>query len=398
MSNTNISDASAQERRAGLSWAWFADLFKFILLPLARLDNHAESFYQGLRLLGVDGTQWSLRNTQELDAQGFARSSSKGAKGAFCKWGAAVLLELGTHQPLAATCSRPQVSPPEGELTLARRVLDGIPKEEDTLLLADRLYGNPTFITAVQKASSGRCHLLVRVKSNFKGKVIERLADGSVILEVNARDERGKGGAKLRLREIRGKVWRKTKEVGQEGDTPESACTEVRLWTTLLDAGKYQAQDLLELYARRWEQELFFHELKRHTGRENLLRAGSVRGAEAEFGAMIIAASLLARQRLEAADAIGVSPVRISLTKISRAMEALLPVLEVSRGLITARQTEQIIERFMEHTAREARIPRRRSRSCQRGLRKPVCAWPRIRTRVDVNGPSVAELISVTFP
>ncbi|HSJ03075.1 MAG TPA: hypothetical protein VK956_11510, partial [Verrucomicrobium sp.] len=138
--------------------------------------------------------------------------------------------------------------------------------------------------------------------------------------------------------------------------------------------------------------------LKRHTGRENLMRAGTVQGAQAEFGAMIIAASLLARQRLAAADAVGVSPTRISLTKISRGMEALLPVLEVTRDLITEHQCQQMIERFMEHTAREAVIPERRSRSCQRGLRKPVCAWPRIRTREYTVGESVAELTPVTFP
>jgi Transposase DDE domain len=398
MSKTKISDASAQERRAGLSWDWFCELFKHILVPLARPDTHTESFYQGLRLLGIDGTQWSLRNTKELDYQGFARSTSgKGAKGAFCKWVATVLLELGTHHPLYAACSQPQVSPSEGESTLAHRTLEGLPQDEDTLLLADRLYGCPTFITAVQKAASGRCHLLVRVKSNYKGKVLEHLPDGSVIIEVNSRDQRGKGGIKLRLREIRGKVKRLPKP-GEVEAANETAGTELRLWTTLLDAGKYQAQDLLELYAQRWEQELFFHELKRHTGRENLLRSGTVQGLQAEFGAMLIAASVLARQRLAAGDMVGVGPLRISLTKISRGLEALLPVLEVAGDLISDQQRQQMIERFMEHTAQEAVIPKRRSRSCQRGLRKPVCAWPRIRTREYTKGQSVVEIIVAPFP
>jgi hypothetical protein len=398
MSKTKISDASAQERRAGLSWDWFCELFKHILVPLARPDTHAESFYQDLRLLGIDGTQWSLRNTRELDSQGFARSTNgKGAKGAFCKWAATVLLELGTHHPLYAACSQPQVSPSEGEPTLAHRTLEGLPQDEDTLLLADRLYGSPTFIAAVQKAASGRCHLLVRVKSNLKGKVVERLSDGSVIIEVNSRDQRGKGGVKLRLREIRGNVRRAPKAGEKEADK-ETAGTELRLWTTLLDPGRYKAQELLELYARRWEQELFFHELKRHTGRENLLRSGTVQGVQAELGAMLIAASVLARQRLAAGEVVGVSPLRISLRKISRGLEALLPVLEVSGDLITPKQRQQIIDRFMEHTAQEARIPKRRSRGCQRGLRKPVCAWPRIRTREYAEGNCVAEIIVATFP
>lgn len=262
-------------------------------------------------------------------------------------------------------------------------------------MLADRLYGCPTFITAVQKAASGRCHLLVRVKSNYKGKVLEHLPDGSAIIEVNSRDQRGKGGIKLRPREVRGKVKRVPK-AGEQEAANETAGTELRLWTTLLDASKYTAQDLLELYARRWEQELFFHELKRHTGRENLLRSGTVQGVQAEYGAMLIAASVL--WRLAAGDTVGVSPLRISLTKISRGLEALLPVLEVSGDLITDQQRQQMIERFMEHTVREAVIPKRRSRGCQRGLRKPVCAWPRIRTREYTEGESVVEIIGTPFP
>lgn len=394
MSGVDVSDAAAHERREGLSWEWFEALFAGVLRPLAKPKEHPESFYAGMRLLGIDGTQWSLRNSK-ANSQGPRRRALTGrhrSEAAFLKWGCAVLLELGTHQPLAAACDPLLCEREEGELTIARRLLPSIPTQHDTLLLADRYYGRGAFIEEVRR-SAERCQVLVRVPSGPKTQVLKSLDDGSALIEVrvcHAKSQRLK--ATLRLREVRGQVWR------QGAKDAKSACTEVRLWTTLVDDKKHPAQELLALYAQRWEQELFFRELKRHTGREQLLRSGTLQGIQAEYGAMIMAASLLAEQRLQAAQQVGLPPVRLSLTKISRALETLLPVLQVSAGVLQEHQVQQIITRFLAHTAREARIPPRRSRSCQRGLRKPLCAWPRIDTRSDTEGAWAYRLISTTFP
>lgn len=66
MSGSDITDASAHERRQGLGWEWFEALFETLLQPLARRGRHPESFYRDMRLLGVDGTQLSLRNTTAI--------------------------------------------------------------------------------------------------------------------------------------------------------------------------------------------------------------------------------------------------------------------------------------------------------------------------------------------
>lgn len=392
MTGTRLSDAAAHERRQGLSWEWFAALFEVLLKPLAEAARHPESFYRGLRLLGVDGTSWSLRQSQWVaDAAGSLHcSGSKRKPAGFFKWGAAVLVELGTHQPLAVACESLDPEKQEGEMTLARRVLSGIPKQQETLLLADRYYGRGAFLASVRQAATERCQMLFRVPSNQKAKVIEVLCDGSAIVEVHVRHRNSRRvKTTLRLREVRAKVWR-------EGSA--KASTTVRLWTTLLDAELYPAVELVALYSQRWEQELFFRELKAHTAREQLLRAGSPQGAEAEFGVMIIAASLLARQRLAAAQQVGLPPLRLSIGKIRIALASLLPVLQVGGDLLTQRQRVALIKRFMAHAALEARIPPRRSRSCQRGLRKPQCAWPRIRSRETSNASISYDILPVTFP
>lgn len=399
MSGVNISDAAAHERRQGLGWAWFEALFSYILQPLACLKTHPESFYHGMRLLAVDGSQWSLRNTAANIAQTAVRHhNQKATASAFLKWGSAVLLEVGTHQPLAAACVQEGLDHEEGEINIARRVLSGIPQGEDTLLLADRLYGCGRFICDVQAAAGARSQVLVRVGSSRKVTLVRVLSDGSAVIEVRVcRPGSTRTERTLTLREVRGQVSRDHSENNKKVETLVKA-TEVRLWTTLLDEIEYPGLELLALYAQRWEQELFFRELKRHTGREQLLRAGSVAGAQAEYGAMIIAASLLAEQRVRAAEQVGLPPTRLSITKISRAMEALLPMLSVAGNILSSRQREKIIARFLVHTAREARIPPRRARSCQRGLRKPDCAWPRIFSRVYLDGSCLYALSHTTFP
>ena len=379
------------QRRQGLGWEWFAALFEEVFSPLAQRGQDEESFYQGHRLLGVDGTEWSLRNTQAVSSQVRPRHRNAQCEAAFYKWGTAVLLELGTHQPLAVARAQPGLSYAEGELNIARRLLGAIPKHEDTLLLADRLYGCGRFFCDVQKAAGPRCQVLLRVSSARKAKVLRSLADGSALVQTRMCDPNTQRPAEvLCVREIRGRVYRQG-----SGEGPQPVCAQLRLWTTLLDEQKFPAKALLELYAQRWEQELFFNELKRHTARHSLLRAATLQGAEAEFAALIMAASLLAQQRLKAAQKVALAPVRLSLGKIGRAMEALLPVLAVASELITAQQRKAIVTKFLAHTARESIIKPRRSRSCQRGLRKPQCSWPRIHTRYSLLGPFAFELTAI---
>lgn len=395
MSGAAISDAAAIQRRMGLRWEWFEALFAQVLRPRAKRGEHTESFYHGHRLLGLDGSEWSLRNTAAVTSLPRARPANQhSSEGAFFKWGTAVLLELGTHQPLAASRCLPGLDHAEGELNIARRVLCAIPKDKDTLLLADRLYGCARFIGDVRQAAGSRSQVLARVQQRHQAKVIEKLGDGSALIEVRV-CHRGTNRIECRmeLREVRGLVWRQP-PAGNEGQPLQDAArTEVRLWTTLLDEEKHPAKDLLALYAQRWEQELFFRELKRHTGREHLLRAASVESAEAEYGALIIAASLLAEQRLGAAQSVELPLMRISVGKISTAMEALLPVLSVAGDLLSPAQRQAVIARFMAHAAREAVIPPRRARSCQRGVRKPVTAWPRIHSRSNLAGTCIYEVI-----
>lgn len=373
-SKTNVSDSASTQRRASLPWPFFEQLFARVLKPLAQHRSHADAFFEGFRLLGVDGSQYSLRNSPAVLQMQRARPRNQFVKAsAFMKWSTAVLLELGTHQPLGVACAQAGLKREEGELDIARRTLSGLPQQEPCLLLADRLYGSASFILDVQEASAQATQLLVRMRSNVRGKLREVLADGSALIAAHSevRARAGKPSAVL-VREIRVSI-----------QSPGKKAEVMRLWTTLLDAKKYPAQMLAALYAKRWEQELFFRELKGHVAGASMLKAGSEETAQAEFAGLILAASLVAQQRIKTATVASEHTplLRYSLAKIGRMLYAMEFAMRSVGAELTEKQRERVIKRWLELIERETKIPPRRQRRCQRGLRKTRSHWPPVKKR-----------------
>ena len=379
LSGIHLSNAAVHQQRAALPWEWFEGLFAHVLQPIAKPREHPDAFYGALRLLAVDGTAWSLRNTTAIEHVMPPRhGNQKGASSAFHKLQTALLVELGTHQPLAVACQQAQGERPEGqgEITLAKQLLCALPALGPSLLIADRLYGGSGFISALRTQSES-CQVLIRVAQKKSARALQKLSDGSLLVEVKVSNAQGRPTAgKLMLREVQGEVL-PDQASAAAGIKP----LRLRLWTSLLDEKQAPAKELLELYAQRWEAELFFRELKAHVGREQLLRAGTLQGAQAELGALIIAAALLAEQRVQAATKEQLPPKKISVTKLGAGLANLLPLLAMSQGIISDKQRAAIIKRWMKQMQTQARIAPRRPRRCERGLRKPVSPWPCIRTR-----------------
>ena len=213
------------------------------LRPLARVQDHPWAFYEGYRMLGVDGTQFSLRNSPGVLAHA-SKSVSRRLEAAFAKLGTCFLVELGLHNPIAIEIGDRQ----ESEFALGSRLLKRLPAQ--SLLMADRLYGSHRLLQELHAhCQSIGSQFLVRIARRNKSRPIELLADGSAIVEVRVRQT----GQKFLVREIRGVVY-----------GPTAQRVELRLWTSLTDWRKHPALELIKLYGRRWEQELFFKELKIH--------------------------------------------------------------------------------------------------------------------------------------
>jgi hypothetical protein len=367
----SLADSSLSERRRRLPWEVFTELMRLGLRPLAQAAAHPEAFWRGWRLVALDGTQFSLTNTPQIKAT-VGKAKTRRGPAAFAKITAGVLLELGLHNPLAAAIGRGGQS----EWTLALELLAPLPAQ--ALLLADRLHGCAAFLVAAQAACQKTgSHFLVRARSNIRVQTIKRCKDGSRLVRVPVQQ---KGRQRvitqwLELREMRARVQR-----------PGHRAQELRLWTSLLNPPSAPAQELIQLYARRWEHELYYRELKRQLRKSEVLQSHTRETGAQEIAAVVLASALLARERARAAA--GETPVlRVSFLKTLELMRPLWLTLALGGDLLSARQKQQLTERFLERARRYVTPRRKRSRSCPRAVRRPVSRWPRLQQNQSWEGP-----------
>jgi len=374
--NAPLADSSWSDRRARLPWQVFAELMQRALRPRANRRAHPEAFWRGWRLLALDGTQFSLTNTPQIKG---ARKKARSRRGraAFAKLTTGVLLEIGLHNPLAAAIGRNGQS----EWELARGLLSHLPK--GALLLADRLHGCAAF--AVEALSICRrvgSHFLFRARSNVKGCVRKRCKDGSRLIRVPVRQ---KGNPNrilqwLELREIRVRV-------GRKGYRTQP----LRLWTSLLDWRAAPALELAQLYAQRWEQELYYRQLKRQLRKSEVLQSHTLETAAQEIAALILCSALLATERARAA-AGKAAVLRVSFVKVLELLQPLWLTLELGEDLLSERQKNQLVARFYRQMGHCVSKPRR-TRSCPRAVRQPVTGWPRLRRNESIEGPLQFQLV-----
>lgn len=355
LSGQDISDSALCQRRGNIPWMAFEQILDCALSVKADPKKHPGAFYQQWRLMGIDGSQFSVSNTPQ-NKNSFIKAASRRMKAAFGKVGVSVLTELGLHNPVAASVGAAGMS----EQVLSRPLLEKLPP--GSLLLADRAYGLGCWIKRIKEMYPQEDRdFLFRVKSTCKVKVLEVFRDGSAWVEVKVQ------GQRFQFREIRGRVRR-----------PGGKWTEVRLWTSLKDCKQCPAVELLELYGRRWEHELFYKELKVDMRSAEVLNSHTEVTAAQEIAALILAHAILVDQRMTAAQQGGVDVLRISFQKTLHYMQPLWWILQCSEGLLSQEQIQEMTRRVMAQIAEMATGPRRK-RSCPRAVRQPIGSWPRLR-------------------
>lgn len=373
LSGQRVSNAALSKRRRRLPWQIFERMMDWVLGPVAEEREHPTAFWRGYRLVGLDGTMFSARNTPGI-LRWLTKAASRRCGAAFAKLRVVMLVELGTHHPMAAAIDTGE----HGELTLAYRLIEKVPVQ--SLLLADRLFGVGTFLVAFLKRwVQTERDFLVRVGSSPKVRVLRRYADGSVLAQVTARHD----GQPLELlvREIRGVVHRRD---GQR--------IEVRLWTSLLRPETAPALELLRLYARRWEQEIAFAELKVQLQGGALLDSQTVETAMQEIAALIVAQAVIARIRLEAGVARQGQVLRISFAQVREHVQAFWWMCQWFGETTPAANIRRAAATMLKFLAEHASDPRR-ARSCPRAVRQPVTGWPRLLRNQSLTGVIHCEII-----
>jgi len=371
-----LADSSWADRRARVPWEIFAELMRRVLRPKAT-PRQREAFWRGWRLVALDGTQFSLTNTPQITARRTKARTRRG-RAAFAKMWTAVLLEVGLHNPLAAAIGRDG----ESEWALAQRLLAQLPKR--AVLLGDRLYGVAAFVVHAQAACARvGSHFLLRAARSTKPRVIKRLRDGTRVVQIALR---------ARTRPTQILEWLEVREIRVRVGRPGHRAHELRLWTSLVDAKTAPAIELAQLYAQRWEHELYFREVKRQVRKTDRLQSHTVETAAQEIAALVLVSALLAAERVRAAGS-QLPVLRVSFAKILElCLKPMWLYLDLGDGVLTDRQVNQIMMRAYARM-RQYVTPRRRARSCPRAVRQPIQAWPRLLRTQSIEGAMDFQLV-----
>jgi hypothetical protein len=376
-----MSNSALTQRRANLPMEIFEKILKVALKPLALLERHTDCFYKGLRLVAIDGSQFSAPNRAPI-LDKWTKSVSRRLESAFVKIGICTLIEIGTHHPLAVAIAEDQ----ESELALAFKILGSLPSK--SLLIADRLFGTGSTIEEITKICKNvESSFFIRVRSNLKTKVKEIYSDGSALVEVAVRDEENPNKIKstLLVREVRARI----QQPGKEWST-------MIFWTNFFDATLYPASELVPLYAKRWEHELYYKQLKIDLHCGELLQSQTAETCLQEVAALILASAILAQERLALADSEGLPSVRVSLAKVQNLLDALWIVLKAAQTLFNTQQCDDLITVTLATIRKEVVLPVRKPRSCPRELRQPIKRYPRLTKNNSVSGPVDIEIIPIS--
>jgi hypothetical protein len=371
-----LADSSWSDRRQRLPWEIFAELMRRALRPRATARQHREAFWRGWRLIGLDGTQFSLINTPQITAT-VTKARTRRGRAAFAKITTAVLLEIGLHNPLAAAVGRKG----ESEWALGQRLLAQLPKR--ALLLGDRLYGVAVFAAAAQRVCQRvGSHFLLRASRTVKPRPVKRLPDGSRLVKLAVRAPRNPSRivAWLEVREIR-------VQVGRNGQRTH----ELRLWTTLLDPRTAPALELARIYASRWEHELYFREIKRQLRRTALLQSHTLETGAQEIAAIVLASAVIASERARAATG-QIPALRVSFGQVLNLVRGMWLVLGPFDDIFTEQQKTRVVRRGRALIRRNVLAPRR-PRTCPRAVRQPVTRWPRLMKPESIQAPWQLQIV-----
>jgi len=166
--------------------------------------------------------------------------------------------------------------------------------------------------------------------------------------------------AQLTVRVLRFQLCRR-------GYRPES----VTLVTTLLDPRKYPAQDIAQLYARRWQIELWFRDIKTSLGME-VLRCKSPQMVHKELEMFFIAYNLIRCLMAQAAASNDVAPDRMSFKGTVDSVRQFSLAIAQARS---KKQQQLLIIELLEVIARD-QVPDRPGRREPRAVKRRPKPFP----------------------
>jgi hypothetical protein len=253
------------------------ELMHQLARPLADPVSLPQAFYQGLRLVALDGSDMDVP-ASPANERAFGRRKASRGQSAFPAIKLVTLIEAGTHATLDL-----EVRPGRRHEQLPAR------------------------------------KIIARIPGTLKLEPEKVLADGSYLCRIQPdRASRGQGAAPLLVRVVEYRI-------SGHGEV-------IRLATSLLDEKNYPALELATLYHERWEVETFLDELKTHQqGRPNgqgvAVHAQLPAGVVQEVYGLVLAHRVVRTLMSAAAASTGLDPDRLSFKNALVIVRRYLPRL-----------------------------------------------------------------------
>ena len=300
--------------------------------------------WRGLALYGADGTTVRVPDSVENRAHFGGQDTRWSSTSGYPLVRMVTLMALRSH--ILAGASFGPYS--RSEHVYADDLWPLVP--DDSLTIVDRGFLAARVLIGLERGGSNR-HWLTRATARTKTTKIKRLAAGDDIVELAvSKEARAKDASLPRAWQVRAIKYRR------RGFKPQL------LLTSLLDAKRYPAAEIVALYHERWEIELGYGEVKRvMLAREESTRSKSPRGVAQELWGLGIAYNLVRFEAERVAAEAGVPPTKISFVAALNFIESALRTWgSDSAGRLPERlrKLREDLSHFILPTRRERSYPR----------------------------------------
>lgn len=307
--------------------------------------------WRGLALYALDGSTMRVPDSVENRAEFGGQKNAKGESG-YPQVRVVAMLAVRSHILSGFRFAPYSV----GETTLARDIWREVP--EQSLVILDR--GFLVKKDLIDLETSGDRHWLCRTKSNTKWAVVAKLGHNDDLVEWDV-NETGLS-----------RSWQMRAIHYKRKGHPRAT-----ILTSLTDAERYPAEELIALYHERWEVELAYDEIKTHMlEREESIRSRTPAGVRQELWGIAIAYNLVRREMERVAELARVAPTRISF------VGALMYFREEMSWLVGRRLAYGTIPGRLANLERNLKrlvLPPRRNRTAPRAVKVKMSNYSRKR-------------------
>ena len=330
--------------------------------------------FHGLRVVGVDGSEFTIADTEDNE-EIFGRHESDRGPAAYPSVRGLFKVDVASHRISNCFFFPCRLH----ESTPLRPLLKTLGPGD--LLLMDR--GLTSFLS-IHTCINQEANFALRFSGNWKPKFLRKLGNGDTLMRFKA------------CKVARDSLPAVDKDVTYDLRVIEFTVGKgklVRLVTDLVDPDRFPALELAELYHQRWECEIAYKQLKSQlvavttSKQQTHFRSKTPVGVMQEAWGMVLAHTLVRELMMEGAEVAGVSPTELSLTDSLEVIKLSLRDFQTGGPRRRATLRQKLIQQIGK-----CLIDRpRRKRQCPRVVKRKMSNF-RLKRKGDRAGPLDVEV------